>query len=439
MFISKRFRTAMVTTGVALLTSVCQSARAANLCVNPSGKNGCFTTIGGAVSVAKPGDVINVGHGTYTEDVQIGISLSLIGENQENTIIDAAGLTSGINGITIANASDVEISGFTVENAPAAGIKVTGSTAAPASHIVISNNTVRNNDTAGEGNCASVEPLETLDCGEGVFLSGVDHSVIANNTVTGNAGGILVTDDTGPNHDNLITGNSVVRNMGGDCGITLPSHSGKGVYDNTVSGNDSSYNSGPGVGMFAPGPGSKTYGNVVINNTIHGDQKAGIAMHNHAAPGVGKVPPVAPAVIFNDNKIVGNDISDNTADTGDAATPGPTGINIFSVGPMTGTVISQNTISQEAYDIVVNVPAPTSGPAPVQAYLNSFLPNTVGIDDAGAGIVDAPQNWWGCSGGPGSGQQNGHSHDNEHACATATGSVNFTPWLTNPVETDQGN
>ena len=412
-----------------MLTGMCHTMLAANLCVNPSGAGGCFKTIGAAVSAAHSGDIIQVGHGTYNEDVTIGIPLSLIGENQQNTIIDAAGLTvPNINGVTIANASDVVISGFTVQNALAAGIKVIGSTAAPASHITISNNTVRYNDAAGEGNCTPVEPLETLDCGEGVFLSGVDHSTIANNTVTGNAGGILVTDDTGPNHDNLITGNSVVRNTGGDCGITLPSHTGMGVYHNTVSGNDSSYNSGPGVGMFAPGPGTKTYGNVIINNRMRGDDKAGIAMHNHASPGVNGVPSFLPLPIFNDNVIEGNDISDNTADVGDAATPGPTGINIFSVGPMTGTIISQNRITQESYDIVINVPAPPSGPAPVQVHLNAFLPNSVGINDAGAGSVDATMNWWGCPRGPGA-----------TGCATASGSVLFTPWLTNPVQTDPGN
>jgi parallel beta-helix repeat protein len=208
----KQFCTAIGILGTAVLTGMCQTVLGANLCVNPSGAGGCFTTIGAAVSAASPGDTIQVGRGTYNEDVTIGIPLSLIGQNQENTIIDAGGLSSpSINGITITYASNVVISGFTVENAMAAGIKVLGSTAAPASHIVISNNTVKDNDTAGEGNCASVEPLEPLDCGEGMFLSGVDHSVVANNTITGNAGGILVTDDTGPNHDNLITGNSILR------------------------------------------------------------------------------------------------------------------------------------------------------------------------------------------------------------------------------------
>ena len=413
--------------GAALLTGMCQTALAATLCVNPSGAGGCYTTIGAAVSHAGPGDTINVAHGTYNEDVVISQPVSLIGENQQNTIIDAAGLTvPKINGITI-SASNVVISGFTVQNALAAGIKVTGSIAAPASDLLISNNTIRNNDTAGQGNCTSVEPLETLDCGEGMFLSGVDHSVIANNTITGNAGGIFVTDDTGPNHDNLILENSILRNIGGDCGITLPSHTGKGVYNNTVSGNDSSYNSGPGVGIFAPGPGSKAYGNVVVNNHLRGNANPGVTMHNHAAPGVNGVPAFLPEPVFNDNKIIGNDLSANEEDDFDAATPGPAGINIYSVGPMTGTVISQNTITQEAYDIYIKVPAPASGPA-ASAHLNSFLPNTVGVTAAGAGSVDATMNWWGCPGGPGS-----------NSCATVSGSVAFAPWLTNPVQTNPGN
>ena len=86
-----------------------------------------------------------------------------------------------------------------------------------------------------------------------------------------NAGGILLTDETGPNHDNLITGNLVTEN-GYDCGITLASHraapgyggAGRvpyGVFHNTVAYNESSKNglavsgNGVGVGLFtSPGP-----------------------------------------------------------------------------------------------------------------------------------------------------------------------------------------
>ena len=84
-------------------------AAAATLCVNSAGKGGCFPSIAAAVAAANSGDVINVAHGTYNEDVAIGKSLSLIGDSDENTIIDATGQR---NGITINGASDVVVSGF---------------------------------------------------------------------------------------------------------------------------------------------------------------------------------------------------------------------------------------------------------------------------------------------------------------------------------------
>jgi parallel beta-helix repeat protein len=415
--------------GALLLTGAGQTAAAATHCVKPGGTGGCSSSIGAAVAAALPGDTIQVAHGTYKEDVTIAKSLSLIGDGEENTIIDATGKN---NGITITGATDVVVSGFTVENANTAGIWITGS-----SFVTISDNRVINNDKALiPGANASCPPLigtpfasgEAQDCGEGVFLSAVDHSILANNTITGNAGGILITDDTGPTHDNLITGNSVVRNTALDCGITLPSHSAAGVFHNTVSGNDSSYNGGPGVGIFAPGPGSKAYGNVVINNRLRGNGLPGVTMHNHAAPGVNGVPSGAPPVMFNDNVILGNDISANSQDFEDAATAGPTGINIFSLAPMTGTLISQNVIHQEAFDIVIKVPATGNVPA-VQIHLNNIPDNQVGLQNAGTATVDATQNWWGCSGGPAA-----------RGCATVSGTgVLFTPWLTKPFKTGEDN
>jgi parallel beta-helix repeat protein len=260
-----------------------------------------------------------------------------------------------------------------------------------------------------------------MDCGEGIFLSGVDHSIIDGNTITRNAGGILLADDSGATHDNLVSNNDVVRNVP-DCGITVPSHSGAGVYHNTISGNEVSYNGDAGVGIFAPGPGSKAYANVVVGNRMRGNGIPGVSMHNHAAPGVGPVPAGAPPVVFNDNMIIGNDISGNGADDGDAATSGPTGINVFSLAPMTGTVIAQNIIGDEALDIVIKTPA-AAGFA-FQVHLNNLAGNNVGLQNAGAAGVNATMNWWGCSGGPGA-----------NGCTTVSGTgVVFTPWLTRPVQ-----
>jgi parallel beta-helix repeat protein len=409
--------------GALIIAASAQPATAATLCVNPGGTGGCFASIGAAVAAAAAGDTINVAHGTYNEDVTITKSLSLIGASKENTIIDGTGEN---NGVAINGTHDVAVSGFTVENANTAGIWITNS-----SYVTISDNIVKDNDkglvpgantTCPPLNGTPFEQGEALDCGEGVFLSGVAHSILADNTVTGNAGGMLITDDTGPTHDNVITHNAVVHNTNLDCGITLPSHSGAGVFNNTVSGNDSSYNGGPGVGIFAPGPGSRASGNLVINNRLRGNGLPGVTMHNHAAPGVNGVPPGAPEPNFNDNVILGNDISANAQDFEDAATSGPTGINIFSVAPMRGTIISQNVIHQEALDIVIKVPATGNVPA-VQIHLNN-LPGRVGLQNAGAAQVNATQNWWGCPRGPGA-----------NGCSAISGTnVLFVPWLTKPFQ-----
>ena len=91
-----------------------------------------------------------------------------------------------------------------------------------------------------------------------------------------------------------------------------------------------------------------------------------------------------------------NRISGNGADTDDAATPGPTGINVFGLVSITGTLITGNVIEDEADDIVANTPGQ------VNVHLNDLLggDNDVGVDNKGPGKVDATENWWGCPQGP---------------------------------------
>jgi hypothetical protein len=249
----------------------------------------------------------------------------------------------------------------------------------------------------------------------------VDHSIVAGNIVRNNSGGILTTDETGPSHDNLIAGNNV-NNNGYACGITMASHPAAagftapgGIYHNTIYNNISVNNglltpgAGAGIGIFAPGPGNQTYSNVIVNNTLTGNGLPGVTMHNHAAP------PNTPAVNLNDNMIVGNQISGNAADTEDAATPGTTGINLYSVAPVTGTIIAQNKFTSEQIDIAVNMPS-----AGVLTG-NNDLQGPTGIDNLGAGAVNANFNYWGCSQGPGT-----------NTCAGILGTVLATAFATSP-------
>ncbi len=417
--------------GVLVLSSAWYSASATTWCVGNLGASCGFQTIGAAVSNAAPGDVINVQPGIYNESVTITKSLSLIGSGA-GTIINAIGLSNGIfiNGMAKAPAvgiTTVVVSGFTVTNANFEGILV-----ANASEVTISANIVTGNDRSlittnpASLSCPGQPAFETEegdDCGEGIHLMAVDHSIVSGNTVKNNSGGILISDETGASHDNLIMGNNINNNPY-DCGITLASHpqyaatgltGPAGVHHNTIYANTSTNNgtqipgAGAGVGIFAAGPGNLNYSNVVVNNTLTNNGIPGIAMHNHAAV-MG-----APAPNLNDNMLIGNSISGNGADTEDAATPGTTGINIYSVAAVTGTIIAGNTIRNQQIDVAVNTPA-----ADVETELNDLRGQT-GIDNLGSGSVNANFNYWGCGQGPGS-----------SGCAGIIGMVLAAAYATSP-------
>jgi hypothetical protein len=356
-------------------------------------------TIGAAVAAASANDTVNVGAGTYAESVTIGKPLSLIGADATKVIINAAGLGVGIyvDGNDNKALTGVFISGFTVQNANFEGILVTG-----ASGVVISGNIVQKNNnglvTAAAGatcpNIPAYDSSEGQDCGEGIHLNGVTHSVVANNTSQNNSGGILISDDDGATHDNVITGNLVMNNLAA-CGITLASHTPAtltgsatplGVYNNSVIGNtitgNGSNGTGAGAGIFASVPGAASYSNVVINNVMTGNGLPGVAMHSHT-----------PGQTLTNNIVIGNTISGNAADTADAATPGTAGINVFGVSSIAGNLIAQNTISGEAYAVVVN------GPGAVNVQRNTIA-SGIGVANIDGGTVNADGNWWGCNDNP---------------------------------------
>jgi parallel beta-helix repeat protein len=106
-----------------------------------------YATIQLAINAASSGDTIFVRAGIYSENVVVNKTVSLNGENMENTIIDGGNLDNTVS----VTASDAVISGFTVTN--------------------------------------SGSPYPT----SGIFLDNVQNSVVAGNNVSGNNGfGIFV-------------------------------------------------------------------------------------------------------------------------------------------------------------------------------------------------------------------------------------------------------
>jgi hypothetical protein len=432
----------------ALFAAVCQTAVAGTLCVNPAGSHNCFSSIQTAVNHASANDLINVEAGTYKEEVDISIPLAIIGAGAKVSIIDATGLAHGIfvDGYDHPGLKQVTITGLTVENALFEGVLVVS-----ASDITIQDNNIIDNDATpglvftgaltgcpGQPGNGVYEDDETGDCGGALHLVGTANSIVSGNLITGNADGVLISDETAESHDNLLIHNTI-KNNPLECGIVLASHppSGKtsppyaphhGVDHNTVAENISTGNGvqigGAGAGMFSDGAGrGRVSDNVIIGNTLTHNGLGGVALHTHVGPAFG-----LPADDMSGNKIIGNTIAGNLADTFDTATPGRVGININSGdggSPVLGTVISQNVISDEDIDIAVNTPAE------VDIHLNALLGSGIGIGDVCAldastvctGTIDGTENYWGCPAGPGG-----------HGCTTISAPrILWTPWLQKPV------
>ncbi|MGA7592337.1 MAG: right-handed parallel beta-helix repeat-containing protein, partial [Candidatus Sulfotelmatobacter sp.] len=388
----------LIVCSAVVFVAICQTAVAGTLCVNPAGSHNCFKSIQTAVNHASAYDLIQVQAGTYNEEVTIGLPVSISGAGPGASIIDATGLAHGIfvDGFDHPGLRQVTITGLTVENADFEGVLVVS-----ASDVTIQDNSVINNDATpglgftgaatgcpGQPGDGVYEDDETGDCGGAIHLIGTANSILSGNLITGNADGVLISDETAESHDNLLIHNTITNNPL-ECGIVLASHppSGKtsppygphfGVDHNTVAENISNNNGvkvgGSGAGMFSDGMGrGRVSDNVIIRNTLIHNGLGGVALHTHVGPAFG-----LPADDMSGNKIILNTIAANLADQADTATPGRVGININSGdggSPVRGTVISENVISDEDIDIAVNTPAE------VDMHLNSLLGSGIGVGD----------------------------------------------------------
>jgi parallel beta helix pectate lyase-like protein len=206
-------------------------------------------------------------------------------------------------------------------------------------------------------------------------LMGVDYSSVRRNYVSGNEGGVLLTDEFGPTHDNVVANNTITRNAF-DCGVTVPGHnpmaldangdpqpSVAGVYDNVIRGNKITDNGlqGEGAGvLFAnAAPGTASYDNLVVHNFIAGNELSGVTMHAHAI-GPGQFEDLSGNRVI-DNVIGQNNVGSAAAGPGDSldgppvTDPFTTGILVFSATVPVEVTIAHNRIFDNHYGIWVGV------------------------------------------------------------------------------------
>jgi parallel beta-helix repeat protein len=210
--------------------------------------NGCvYTTIRAAIEAAKDGEVVEVGSGTYNENVILDKSIILRGVNTGEgvPVVNALG-----NGSTVVLKADgIVLEGFYITNAgpyPNAGIEIVSN------DNVIAGNGVWNSDWVG------------------IYLKGCTNTTISE-CITSNNGndGILIFRAPG----NFVKDNVVSNN--GDDGIQVLSCDNNRVEGNVVGNNTD-------VGIFL----DTSQNTVVIGNTLSYNNK-GIGLHNSGIDRVG--------------------------------------------------------------------------------------------------------------------------------------------------------
>lgn len=355
----------LATVGVISLSGTASADSAQHHVLRVGCGRGAYATIGAAVSAASSGDTVVVCSGTYHELVTVPAGKPLTIKGTGHPVVDANGLsdpaTGQFSGVLVL-ASGTTIEGLTVENASGEGILVQG-LAAPVTHVRIRDNRVIGNDLGNAtGTVITDSPYAECngvpgipgDCGEGIHLWAVADSSVTGNFVSHDSGGVLLTDETGPTHGNLIAFNTVSDNTF-DCGVTLAGHNPAaapdgvpdpavaGVYDNTVAHNVATGNGlkgqGSGILMATPFPGGAVYDNTVVGNYASGNALAGVTVHMHA-----------PGQDLNGNVVTGNLIGTNNVNGDRDSQPfalETAGVLVRAADSLsitvTGNVISHNT------------------------------------------------------------------------------------------------
>jgi parallel beta-helix repeat protein len=165
-----------------------------------------WETIQYAINNVIVGDIIHVANGTYSENIDVNKSVSIIGDGYQNTTVTA---TSRFDHVFNVIANNTNVSGFTINGST--GINKAGINL----YYVTNCNVLHNNASNNEyGIYLYSSPNNTLTSNtansnyEGIYLLSSSNNSIMNSTFNSNTRGIDIYDS---NHSD-ITNNTLLNN-----------------------------------------------------------------------------------------------------------------------------------------------------------------------------------------------------------------------------------
>jgi nitrous oxidase accessory protein NosD len=392
--------------------------------------SGCpYTSIQAAINAAAPGATITIAAGSYSENVVVNKPVTLKGSGNTTVIYPAASnpicSPGSLCGGAASNIILVEADNVTITN-----LSLQGDNPSLTSGVVVggedidARNGIITNHAAGVYNNLTVSKVKIT----GIYLRGIyassggsfnfNHDTIdnvqgeANSIAMFNFGGSGVmannkvanaNDAISANHStgtqflhNLITksGSGVHTDNNGDSGGSADLIQGNKVRECNTDGY--------GIFVFVPSLSPTVEGNKIKGCYV------GLGAFGGAVAGQGAT--------FAGNSVngLGATTTDPNGTYGAYLTTDQLG---FGSGEVTAT-LAGNTFVHSGTGMFVTQEA--GNQTTVSASDNSFVADGTGANGDSGTVVNAANNWWGCAQGPNMG---GH-------CTTATGTVQFTPWLT---------
>jgi nitrous oxidase accessory protein NosD len=398
--------------------------------------SGCpHTSIQAAINAASPGDTITIGAGSYFENVVVNKSVTLKGSGIETVIYPATSMPvcspGSLCGGSASNIVLVEADNVTITN-----LRLQGDNPNLTSGVVVggedidARNGIITNHAVGVYNNLTVSKVKIT----GIYLRGIyassggsfnfNHDKISN--VQGEAASIAMFNFGGSG----VMANNVVSSA--NDAISANHSTGTQFLHNTIS------KSGSGVHTDnngdSGGSGDLIQGNKVIEcntdgygifvfvpylsptveaNKVKGCY-VGLAAFGGAVSGQG------PTFVNNTINGTGATTTDPNGTYGAYLTTDQLG---FESGDLSAS-LTGNTLAHFGTGVFVTQTSPSpgqsaGGQATISASGNSIVADGTGANGDTGTVVNAADNWWGCSQGP------NHGH-----CTTAIGTVQFTPWLT---------